>query len=132
MRKAIVDGSGAVLNVIEIVDGATFRLPKGRSLVEAGDNAEPGGTWDGEAFARKVRPVIPDVDGMRGALLDELGIEKANDLARLYPIFDGALLAGRFEAARAVLQLAETRTDLSAEDAATVRGIMASHNIPDA
>ena len=53
----VVTATGAVDNVI-VYDGVSpFTPPAGVELIEATDNAEPGGTWNGSAF---VRAVVPD------------------------------------------------------------------------
>ena len=53
----VVTATGEVDNVI-VYDGVSpFTLPTGIELIEATDNAEPGGTWNGSAF---VRAVVPD------------------------------------------------------------------------
>jgi len=53
----VVTATGAVDNVI-VYDGVSpFTPPTGIELIEATDNAEPGGTWNGSAF---VRAVVPD------------------------------------------------------------------------
>ena len=53
----VVTATGAVDNVI-VYDGVSpFTPPAGIELIEATDNAEPGGTWNGSAF---IRAVVPD------------------------------------------------------------------------
>jgi len=50
----VVTATGAVDNVI-VYDGVSpFTPPTGIELIEATDNAEPGGTWNGSAFVRAV------------------------------------------------------------------------------
>jgi len=52
----VVTATGVVDNVI-VYDGVSpFTPPTGIELIEATDNAEPGGTWDGSEFVRA--PVI--------------------------------------------------------------------------
>jgi len=52
----VVTESGLVDNVI-VYDGVSpFTPPDGIELIEATDNAEPGGTWNGSEFVRA--PVI--------------------------------------------------------------------------
>jgi hypothetical protein len=52
----VVTASGLVDNVI-VYDGVSpFTPPTGIELIEATDNAEPGGTWNGSAFVRA--PVV--------------------------------------------------------------------------
>ena len=53
----VVTASGLVDNVI-VYDGVSpFTPPTGIELIEATNDAEPGGTWNGSAF---VRAVVPD------------------------------------------------------------------------
>ena len=53
----VITATGAVDNVI-VYDGVSpFTPPTGIELIEATDDAEPGGTWNGSAF---VRAVVPD------------------------------------------------------------------------
>ena len=48
----VVTATGAVENVI-LYDGVSpFNPPTGVELIEATDDAEPGGTWNGSAFVR--------------------------------------------------------------------------------
>ena len=50
----VVTASGLVDNVI-VYDGVSpFTPPTGIELIEATDDAEPGGTWNGSAFVRAV------------------------------------------------------------------------------
>ena len=50
----VVTATGLVDNVI-VYDGVSpFTPPTGIELIEATDNAEPGGTWNGSAFVRAV------------------------------------------------------------------------------
>ena len=50
----VVTASGLVDNVI-VYDGVSpFTPPAGVELIEATDDAEPGGTWNGSAFVRAV------------------------------------------------------------------------------
>ena len=52
----VVTATGAVENVI-LYDGVSpFNPPTGVELIEATDDAEPGGTWNGSAFVRAVAP----------------------------------------------------------------------------
>ena len=58
MRAAIVETvTGLVVNVIEIESDADWECPDNCELIDAGDRAEPGATWDGSQF---VAPVIPE------------------------------------------------------------------------
>ena len=52
----IITATGVVDNVIEYDGSAPFTPPTGQELPEAGENAEPGGTWNGSAFVRA--PVV--------------------------------------------------------------------------
>ena len=52
----IITATGAVDNVIEYDGSAPFTPPTGQELRVAGENAEPGGTWNGSAFVRA--PVV--------------------------------------------------------------------------
>jgi len=50
----VITATGVVDNVI-VYDGVSpFTPPTGIELIEATDNAEPGGTWNGSAFVRAV------------------------------------------------------------------------------
>ena len=52
----VITATGVVDNVI-VYDGVSpFTPPAGVELIEATDNAEPGGTWNGSAFVRA--PVV--------------------------------------------------------------------------
>lgn len=53
MRKALIDGQGLVLNVIEIEPDANWSPPEGCVLMDGG---EIGDTWDGTKF---VKPELP-------------------------------------------------------------------------
>ena len=52
----VVTASGLVDNVIVYDGSSPFTPPTGIELIEATDNAEPGGTWNGSAFVRA--PVV--------------------------------------------------------------------------
>ena len=52
----IITATGVVDNVIEYDGSAPFTPPTGQELRVAGENAEPGGTWNGSAFVRAVVP----------------------------------------------------------------------------
>ena len=52
----IITATGRVDNVIEYDGVAPFNPGTGMELREAGNNAEPGGTWNGSEFVRA--PVI--------------------------------------------------------------------------
>ena len=49
MRKALIDLTGLVVNIIEIEVGSTWLPPTGCKLRDA-LNASPGDTWDGTQF----------------------------------------------------------------------------------
>ena len=90
----IVSATGVVDNVIEYDGSAPFTPPTGQELRVAGENAEPGGTWNGSAFVRAVIPAptrtqvlmnevmqttINDADaedGFRDKTADEIAAEK--------------------------------------------------------
>jgi hypothetical protein len=56
-RYAMVEtATGAVTNVIEYDGSSPFTPPTGIELIEATNDAEPGGTWTGSAFVRA--PVV--------------------------------------------------------------------------
>ena len=62
-RKAIVNPSGLVVNVIAITDAeaAKVALGEGVRLIEATQDAEVGGTYDGTRFIRRPPPApMPD------------------------------------------------------------------------
>ena len=52
----VITATGAVDNVIEYDGSSPFTPPTGIELIEADENAEPGGTWNGSAFVRA--PVV--------------------------------------------------------------------------
>jgi len=52
----VITATGAVDNVIEYDGVSPFAPPVGVELIEATNDAEPGGTWDGSEFVRA--PVI--------------------------------------------------------------------------
>ena len=60
----IITASGLVDNVIEYDGSAPFTPPTGQELRVAGENAEPGGTWNGSAFVRR-----PEVTPTRTQIL---------------------------------------------------------------
>jgi hypothetical protein len=53
----VITATGVVENVIMYDGVSPFTPPSGIELIEATDDAEPGGTWNGSAF---VRAVVPD------------------------------------------------------------------------
>lgn len=62
MRAAIVDASGLIVNVIVLAEDAEYTPPEGLTLVrDFVDMAEPGGSWDGNAFhPAPPPPVVSD------------------------------------------------------------------------
>ena len=64
----IITATGVVDNVIEYDGSAPFTPPSGQELRVATNDAEPGGTWNGSAFARAVAPSI-SVDEARTIVL---------------------------------------------------------------
>ena len=52
----VITATGAVDNVIEYDGSSPFTPPTGIELIEATDDAEIGGTWNGSAFVRA--PVV--------------------------------------------------------------------------
>ena len=84
----VVTATGAVDNVI-VYDGVSpFTPPAGIELIEATDDAEPGGTWNGSAFVRAVVPTPTRTQVLMGevtnpvASYDENGdpVNKADDV----------------------------------------------------
>ena len=68
----VVTATGAVDNVI-VYDGVSpFTPPTGIELIEATDNAEPGGTWNGSAFVRAVPVAIPADEARTRLLMGEI------------------------------------------------------------
>ena len=60
MRASLVDGSGLIVNVIVVDEGVEYVPPEGLTLVaDPADMAEPGGSWDGNAFHRPPPPPAP-------------------------------------------------------------------------
>lgn len=56
MRKAVVrDSDGHVENVVEHDPESDWSPPSGHSLIDADEDAEPGGTWDGSQFIPRDR-----------------------------------------------------------------------------
>ena len=105
----IITATGVVDNVIEYDGVAPFNPGTGMELREAGNNAEPGGTWNGSEFVRA--PVIPptrtqvlmqavtadqkwdsDAEEVVDKTDDEIAAEKAELLALLHAaLVDGDL-----------------------------------------
>jgi hypothetical protein len=78
MRKALIDETGTVVNVIE-VDGG-WVCPDGHTLV-ASETASTGDTWDGQSFTTPVHTPTPE----------ELAIQAVE--AETTAVNDGALAA---------------------------------------
>ena len=75
----VVTATGAVDNVI-VYDGVSpFTPPTGIELIEATDNAEPGGTWNGSAFVRAVVPEVPTDEARTRVLMREVTTTKKFD-----------------------------------------------------
>ena len=68
----IITATGVVDNVIEYNGTAPFTPPTGQELREAGENAEPGGTWNGSVFVRAVVPTVPTDEARTQVLLGEI------------------------------------------------------------
>ena len=67
MRKAVIDSSGLVVNVIEIDlddDGghSHWPCPDGCTLIDADSIATKGATWDGTRFIIPIKPETPRID----------------------------------------------------------------------
>ena len=110
----IITASGLVDNVIEYDGSAPFTPPTGQELRVAGENAEPGGTWNGSAFVRA--PVVAptrtqvlmdevtqtqkwdadadDGDGGTGAMVDKTDSEVAAEKLELKNLLLAELQAG--------------------------------------
>ncbi|KKK70662.1 hypothetical protein LCGC14_2921710, partial [marine sediment metagenome] len=58
MRKALIDETGTVVNVIEINEGADYSLPDGHELV-ATDTASVGDSYANSTFTEAVVAVEP-------------------------------------------------------------------------
>ena len=59
MRKAIIDGNGLVTNIVALPDGwsgadGEWTVPPDHTAIDALD-AQPGDSWDGGKFVRRVR-----------------------------------------------------------------------------
>lgn len=75
----VVTATGAVDNVI-VYDGVSpFTPPTGVELIEATDDAEPGGTWNGSAFVRAERPTLSDDEARTIGLMREVTTDKKFD-----------------------------------------------------
>ena len=58
MKYAIIE-AGKVTNVIELKDGAKYKLPSGQKLVKADVRTEIDGTYANNKFTKAVRVVDP-------------------------------------------------------------------------
>ena len=75
----VVTASGLVDNVI-VYDGVSpFTPPTGIELIEATNDAEPGGTWNGSAFVRAVVAEIPADELRTRVLMNEVTTTKKFD-----------------------------------------------------
>ena len=75
----VVTASGLVDNVI-VYDGVSpFTPPTGIELIEATDDAEPGGSWNGSAFVRAVVAEIPADELRTRVLMNEVTTTKKFD-----------------------------------------------------
>ena len=75
----VVTASGLVDNVI-VYDGVSpFTPPTGIELIEATDDAESGGTWNGSAFVRAVVAEIPADEARTRVLMGEVLTTKKYD-----------------------------------------------------
>ncbi len=82
MRKALIDETGTVVNVIEINEGADYSLPEGHKLV-ATDAASVGDSYANSTFTEAVVTVEPPKvasdaafsKGERRAIRERLGLE---------------------------------------------------------
>ena len=75
----VVTASGLVDNVI-VYDGVSpLTPPTGIELIEATDDAESGGTWNGSAFVRAVVAEIPADEARTRVLMGEVLTTKKYD-----------------------------------------------------
>ncbi len=82
MRKALIDETGTVVNVIEINEGADYSLPEGHELV-ATDTASVGDIYANGTFTQAVVTVEPPKvasdaafsKNERRAIRERLGLE---------------------------------------------------------
>ena len=110
----VITATGAVDNVIEYDGSSPFTPPTGIELIEATDDAEIGGTWNGSAFVRA--PVVEptrtqvlmgevtqtqkwdadadDGDGGTGAMVDKTDSEVAAEKLELKNLLLAELQAG--------------------------------------
>ena len=56
MARFAVVRAGKVENIVELNDPAGWPAPTGATLVAVADQAEPGGTYDGQKFSRAPAP----------------------------------------------------------------------------
>lgn len=63
MDAALVDANGLIVNVILLDEGVDYTPAEGLTLVfDPSNEAEPGGSWDGQAFHPKPAPPPKNVD----------------------------------------------------------------------
>ena len=75
----VITATGVVDNVI-VYDGVSpFTPPTGIELIEATNDAEPGGTWNGSAFVRAVVAEIPADELRTRVLMNEVTTTKKFD-----------------------------------------------------
>ena len=70
---------GAVTNVIMYDGVSPFTPPTGIELIEATDDAEPGGTWNGSAFVRAPVVEVPTDEARTRVLMHEVTTTKKFD-----------------------------------------------------
>ena len=70
---------GAVTNVIMYDGVSPFTPPTGIELIEATDDAEPGGTWNGSAFVRDPVVEVPTDEARTRVLMHEVTTTKKFD-----------------------------------------------------
>lgn len=59
MKYAIVDADGTVVNTVAADSIGDVAVEAGNTVFLATTDAEIGGTFDGQDFARRARPVVP-------------------------------------------------------------------------
>ena len=74
-RKALVDSTGLVLNVIVIEDGADWPIPAGCILVDAAFAGGPGNTWSGTRFMPAPKVTLK-LSARFQAILDALTLDQ--------------------------------------------------------
>ena len=88
-RYALINtATGDVVNVI-LWDGVSeYAVPDGLEVIEAGPNAEPGGTWDGSSF---VRMIMPSPDRITVLMHDGVVEKTAEENAELLDLLHSKL-----------------------------------------